>query len=479
MESFKVSIDNLGGDRIIHQFEREEGEILSDSEKPESSEDIQRILLDLQSPLETNILKSYSVLVEICKNDYTFPRDYFDLVIEHTLSSNITIAEHSQGFLLSLFRKHPNEAQIFCEIDAIEYFQKLIQSPFNSKTVPFIITAFTKKLMDTSGFIQNFFDIFFSNFDHDIGTPEFFYRLDFLRIYIYHFTEFNENLYISCQNLILSFFPKTKSFDRDLLLIFLAIISKCMNLEVDEKWLETFIGNNYVSDLLDFYSDDDDDINLHIAWSLAGISGSSKKISNILFKMHIFEFFGRNFLKTNDDQIKSLFIRTTSNLLMTDDSTEMNYINGFTNSQFFNDILSVFDDSILKLKKEIIILISYLVKRLDRSFVKPFVELGLIRLYIDALYLDESLKIKKFAIHAIAHIIRIYELLNPSEEGQVLSNDDSLAQLIEIILGDKDLINAIDYYVDEYAQTEPTKEQMEAEHIRHALYHFNNYDQYV
>lgn len=476
MELFNINISDIRKDRVLNYYERDKELNLPNddeqfSEKP-NFDDAPRILLDLESNQETNIHKSYSNLIQLCYFNYDFPPQYFSIVLNHTLSTNPSIAESSQGFLIFLFRKHPMQAQYFFQIDILNYFNELLALPFTRNTVAFLMTIFKKKLLDTKSFLKNFFNLLFKYMSDDFTSADFFHRLDFIQLFLYILPDFNKIIIDDCTQFILQCFPLLASFDHDLLCTFLSIISKCMNIEANEEWLYKFISKNYVSALLNLYTDDDYDINLYITWCLCGISGSSQKISECLIPLHIFDFLGNKFINCQNEVIQSLFIRITSNLLIGHD---LDY-NDFINCQLFQDFITIFDDSSLKIKKEIIRLICYLVLRLRDKFIPTFVELKLIHFFIDALYLNGSFKTKRYVIIAIDTIINVYYLLN--KEQDVNAHDQlqnsKCVDLIESILQDMNLIEAIDDFIYENNEPVPSKGLNTAIDVQRALYELNS-----
>lgn len=474
---YKKKEDNIQKKRIRHCIEiniPEDDEINNQFIDDSYKQDPNRIFLDLQASNETLILKSYSNLNILCKNDpdFNFPNENFDIVLNHTLSENPTIAEHSQGFLTFFFRKHPVETQIFLQIDKQEYFNNLISSTFSSLTVPYLITSLTDNSLQEVEFLDIFFDTFFSQIDCDIQSPNFYNRLEFLRIFILKFlpnkknVKFRLSIYESCQNFVLTYFPQISHFDEDLLYSFLFIMSYCMNIETDEKWLIEFINNNYISVLLSFYSDGNDKINYCIIWALCGISGSSSDISDSLFSYNLLDFFGNNFFNSKDEKIQALFIRVILNMLKCDILSKKGFTNDFIESQIFQDIIDSFEDASFPIKVEIIGLVCFIVTKLRDDFIPQFVESNLISLFIDALYFEEDAEdTKNYVIEATATIVNIYNLIK--------DDDDQLAEMIESILMNMDFVEAIDDYINEADQSNPTDALAYALNIHITLYKMN------
>lgn len=453
---FKSSLDDLHKDRVdINYEESTQIDDIDNLQIDVSIEYANRILSALESNLETDIYSSYKILTILCRKNFLFPQDRFPLVIRHTLSENSTLAEHSQRFLTSLFEMHPMVMEMLPQLIDLEYFKRLIDQSFSGETSNFLIAIFKYKSSQTKEFKSFFFDLFFSEIiKQSIDSPDFYLRLVFIQKYIYTYPNNDQTIYEKTHNFLLSYFPYANQFDRDLLVVFLSITGRCINNIMNEKWLIDFIEGNFVDSLISLYSNGDNEINFYVTLSICGLSGCNKDISSTLLNKKLINFFANNFSSCKNEHIQFLIVRTIINLLIYDDRN-MPIINNFVQSQLFLDIIKIASKAQLKLKKEIINLICFLVQKLKSRFFELFIKLKMIFLFIDALQLTGSTRTKKDVINALVIIVSFYQKTNDAD--------------IEKLLLNEDLVDAIDDFIDNSDQENPNDVLDDALNIQYIL----------
>ncbi|OHS98117.1 hypothetical protein TRFO_35543 [Tritrichomonas foetus] len=429
--------------------------------------DAKALLAQLQSFQENDILSAYKQFQEICSKNYDFPIEFLHVCLDHTLSTNPTIARTSQYFLTNLFSSHSSKSLFFNNFDLQTdeipaYFEGILKSAFLGKTTSdFLISIFQeKKLRDELFSSQPFIDLLFSQIGTDPTTADFFGRLYFLQAFMGKFVENVQQYFLDCViNIIIHFFPKLDLLDQELVKIFIYLSSFCVNRS--DSQLNIMFSTQYFPILISNYSNQNYPINFYIMCIICGLSGSSIEIASQLYEHDLIQFFGNFFKSCPNEEIQLLFVKITRNLVIYDNVDNFLFSNELISSQFFNDLLEIFSQASTKLKLKIAKLICTLAYRLKMNFIDCIINLNLIPYFVDFLYIDSD-SIKVFVIKCLCAYSGIY----------IRTKDPKIMELLTNV----DLVEAVDDYLNEFDNDFQNQQLTLALQLRDVLYEINDFN---